>query len=238
MAKRRDRKSAARVVQRQIAAERRRRRTLWTSVVVVAVLVIAGLIGWGVYQSQRSESGPLVAPPSASATSGVTRGTGPVRIQVYEDFMCPFCRTFEEQSGSTLSSLVDQGRVTVVYNTVAYLDRASTTQYSTRSASAAACAADGGKFLEYHNTLFAQQPAEGTAGLSDDQLISIGTGLGLPAGSFGQCVTSGKYKPWVNSITDAASADRITGTPTIVVDGKVLPNPTPQTITAAVDAAG
>jgi len=221
-----------------MAAERRRKRTMWTSIAAVAVLVIAGLIGWGVYESQRSDAGPLVAPASATTTTGETIGSGPVTISLYEDFICPHCRDFEAQTGSTIDGLVGAGKVKVVYNTVAFLDPASTTQYSTRSAAAAACAADGGKFKEYHDALFAQQPAEGSAGLSNDQLISIGTGLGLPNDSFSQCVNSGKFKPWVNSVTDEASSNGVSGTPTVMVNGQVVANPTPDAITAAVNAAG
>ncbi|GAA1893568.1 DsbA family protein [Asanoa iriomotensis] len=237
MSKRHERKSAAKVVRKQLAAERRRKRTMWVSIAAVAVLVIAGLIGWGVYQSQRSNSGPLVAPASATTTTGETVGTGPVQIQIYEDFICPFCKQFEDNAGPAINNLVSQGKVTVTYNTVAFLDPASTTQYSTRSAAAAACAADGGKFKPYHDALYAQQPAEGTAGLSDSQLISIGTGLGLDQGSFSQCVNSGRYEPWVGSVTDAAAKAGVTGTPTVKVNNQVIPNPTADTVVAAVNAA-
>jgi protein-disulfide isomerase len=237
MSKRGDRKSAAKVVRKQLAAERRRKRTMWVSIAAVAILVIAGLIGWGVYQSQRSDAGPLVAPASATTTSGPTVGTGPVNVQLYEDFICPHCRDFENTSGTTLDNLVDQNKIKVTYNTVAFLDPASTTQYSTRSAAAAGCAADAGKFKQYHDALYAQQPAEGSAGLPDSQLISIGTNVGLDEGSFSQCVNSGRFKPWVSSVTDAASRAGVTGTPTVVVNNQVIPNPTPDAIVAAVNAA-
>ncbi|MEV4535880.1 thioredoxin domain-containing protein [Asanoa sp. NPDC049518] len=237
MSKRQQGKSAAKVVRKQLAAERRRKRTMWVSIAAVAVLVIAGLIGWGVYQSQRSDAGPLVAPASATTTTGITQGNGPVQVQLYEDFLCPHCKDFEATSGSAITDLVNDGKIKVTYNTVAYLDPASTTEYSTRSAAAAACASDGGKFKEYHDALYAQQPAEGSAGLSNSQLIAIGTGMGLDQGSFGQCIDSGRYKPWVASITDAAAAAGVTGTPTVKVNNQVIPNPTPEAIVAAVNAA-
>src|ERR1700754_4396071 len=121
MSKRNQKKSAAKVVRKQLASERRRKRTLGTSIAAVAVLVIAGLIGWGVYQSQRSDAGPLVAPATATTTTGPTLGSGPVQVQLYEDFICPHCKDFEATSGSALNDLVSQGKVKVTYNTVAYL---------------------------------------------------------------------------------------------------------------------
>jgi protein-disulfide isomerase len=235
MSSRAGQKSAAKVVREQIAREQRRKRTLWTSVIAVAALVIAGLIGWGVYAGQKS--GDVVPPPNATADSGITVGSGPVTIDVYEDFICPACNQFEQASGATLDQLVEAGKVKIVYHTLAFLDRASTTQYSTRSAAAAACADEGGEFRDYAKALFQRQPSEGGPGLSDGELTAIGTSVGLPEGEFRSCVQSGKYKPWVGAVTDAASERGVTGTPTVFVDGKRIEQPTPQAITAAVDAA-
>ncbi|MEV4754588.1 thioredoxin domain-containing protein [Micromonospora sp. NPDC049559] len=224
------------MVRAQIARERRRRRTLWTSVVAVAVLVIAGLIGWGVYASQRS--GDFTAPRNTTSDgNGVVVGTGPVTMDVYEDFICPVCNQFEQQSGATVDQLVAQGKVRVIFHPVAYLDRASTTRYSSRSSAASGCAADAGKYREYAKALFQHQPPEGSAGLPDDQLISIGAGVGLDQNSFGSCVRNGTFKSWTQHVTDEASKANITGTPTVLVAGKQVPSPTPDALTAAVAAA-
>lgn len=224
-------KQAARVVRDQIAREKRRSRTLWTSIAAVAVLVIAGLIGWGVVASQ--DSGSFTPPPGAVENgTGIKVGSGPVQIDIYEDFICPACGQFEQQTGGTLDQLVADGKVTVVYHPVAFLDRASSTDYSTRSSAASGAAAEGGKFREYAKALFAQQPAEGSAGLSDDQLIEIGRSVGL-GDAFAQAVRDGKYKPWTAHVTDEASADGVTGTPTVRVAGKDV-QPTTQAILAAV----
>jgi protein-disulfide isomerase len=223
------------MVRDQIAREQRRKRTLWTSVIAVAALVVAGLIGWGVYAGQRS--GEVVPPPSAADDGGIVVGSGPVTIDVYEDFICPACKQFEQTSGETLDQLVADGKVRVVYHTLAFLDRASTTQYSTRAAAAAACADEGGKFREYAEALFARQPSEGGPGLSDGELVAIGTSVGLDEGAFRSCVQSGKHKPWVGAVTDAASQRGVTGTPSVFVGGKQLEQPTPEAIRSAVEAA-
>jgi protein-disulfide isomerase len=224
-------KQASRVVRDQIAREKRRSRTLWTSIAAVAVLVIAGLIGWGVVASQ--DSGSYTAPPGAVENgTGIKVGSGPVQIDVYEDFICPACGQFEQQTGGTIDQLVAEGKATVVYHPLAILDRASTTDYSTRSSAASGAAAEGGKFREYAKALFAQQPAEGSAGLSDDQLIQIGRSVGL-GDAFAQAVRDGKYKPWTAHVTDEASGDGVTGTPTVRVGGKDV-QPTTQAILAAV----
>jgi len=224
-------KQASRMVRDQIAREKRRSRTLWTSVAAVAVLVIAGLIGWGVVASQ--DSGSYIAPAGAVENgTGIKVGTGPVQIDIYEDFICPACGQFEKQTGATIDQLVSEGKASVVYHPLAFLDRASSTQYSTRASAASGAAAEGGKFREYAKALFAQQPAEGSAGLSDDQLIEIGRSVGL-GDAFAQAVRDGKYKPWTAHVTDEASGDGVTGTPTVRVGGKDV-QPTTQAILAAV----
>ena len=225
-------KQASRMVRDQIAREKRRSRTLWTSIAAVAVLVIAGLIGWGVVASQDS-GGNFTAPPGAVENgTGIKVGSGPVQIDIYEDFICPACGQFEQQTGGTIDQLVSDSKVTVVYHPVAFLDRMSSTDYSTRASAASGAAAEGGKFREYAKALFEQQPAEGSAGLSDDQLIEIGRSVGL-GDTFAQAVRDGKYKAWTAHVTDEASADDVTGTPTVRVGGKDV-QPTTQAIQAAV----
>ena len=237
MSSRKGQRDAARVVREQIAREKRRKRTLWTSVAAVVLLVIAGLIGWSVFRSQKSDT--FTTPPGANPPgTGVVIGDGPVTIDLYEDYLCPACRQFQQTSGATINQLVADGKAKVVFHPVAYLNRFSTTEYSTRSSAASGCAAKGGKFKEFTDALFERQPAEGSAGLSNDELIDIGAGVGLNKDDFGSCVKDGTYKAWTEHVTDDASKAGVTGTPTIKVNGTVVEDRTPAGITAAVEAAG
>ncbi|MFI7598831.1 DsbA family protein [Actinoplanes sp. NPDC049681] len=235
-----ERAQAKKVVQQQLAKERRRTVTLWTTVGVVAVLIIAGLIGWGVASGQEKDTaGKLTVPPTAvDDGTAFARGSGPVTIDIYEDFMCPICHEFETAAGPTVTQLVDAKKVTVRYHPIAILDRYSTTEYSTRSAGAAAAAAAGGKFVEYHDVLFANQPPENSAGLDDAKLIELGRSVGLTDASFADAVNGKTYTAWATKVTDTASSRGVTGTPTVMVAGKKLDNPSPQALTAAVEAAG
>ncbi|MEH0980996.1 DsbA family protein [Micromonospora sp. CPCC 205556] len=237
MTSRKGQRDAARVVRQQLAREKRRRRTLWASVAAVAVLVIAGLIGWSVWSGQRADE--FTAPKGANdAGTGIVLGSGPVTIDLYEDYLCPACQQFQQVSGATIDQLVSEGKARVVFHPVAYLNRYSTTDYSTRSSAAAGCAAEGGRFKEFTDRLFERQPREGGAGLSDDELIEIGAGLGLDRDDFGSCVREGRFKPWTERVTEDASRSGVTGTPTIKVDGKNVEDRSPEGIKAAVAAAG
>jgi protein-disulfide isomerase len=223
----RDRAAARKIVEQQKAAAKRRKVTMWTSFAVVAVLVVAGLIGFGVYANQSHSTASKAVTPSVAVDNGTAFavGTGPVTIDLYEDFMCPICHEFETDSGPTLSQLVADKKVTVRYHTVSILDdRSQGTQYSTRAAGAAAEAAQEGKFQEYFDVLYANQPEENSTGLSDAKLIELGKSVGL-GDTFAKAVNDKTYDAWVATVTDTFSARGFTGTPTIVVNGKQVVGP-------------
>ena len=240
-----DRANARRIVEQQRAADRRRRVTIWTSVAVVAVLVIAGLIGWGVLANQdKKTEASRVSTPSVAVDEGTAFavGNGPVVVDVYEDFMCPICNQFEGRTGPAIEQMVADNKITLRYHPVAILDDASSgTRYSTRAAGAAAAAAVDGKFTEYHRVLFANQPQEGSEGLTDAKLIELGKSVGL-GDTFAAAVTGRTYDAWATRVTESFAKRGYHGTPTIVVDGKQVEGPadtlpTTEVLTQAVTAA-
>ena len=241
----RDRSRAQRIVEQQKAAERRRKVTLWTTIGVVLVLVAAGLTGWAISANQTSATAGKVVVPPTSVDNGTAFavGDGPVIVDLYEDFMCPICHEFETASGPTLQQLATAHKVTLRYHPISILDRASNgTEYSTRSAGAAAAAAVGGKFIEYHDVLYANQPEENSDGLTNAKLIDLGKSVGLTSDTFASAVNDKTYDAWVTQVTDTAAANGVNSTPTVKVAGKAVtdPNggpPSPATLTTAVTAA-
>jgi protein-disulfide isomerase len=167
---------------------------------------------------------------------GVMIGPGPVRVDAFIDFLCPFCRRFELSSGPTLAGLVADGQVSLVYHPMNFLDEASTTDYSTRAAASSGCAADQGRFVEYAHALFVSQPPEGGPGLSDAELAGLGRDAGLAGPAFGACVSGGPYLDWPPYVTARAIALGVDATPTVLVDGVVV-RPQAQPIAAAVARA-
>lgn len=191
-----------------------------TIVAVVVLVLFAGALGFGIYHAQHRTGADLAIPPGASAT-GVPVGqpAAPVAVDLYEDFQCPVCKAYEQQSGATLDELVASGAARVVYHPVAFLDRASSTRYSSRASAASGCAAQAGVFPKFLPLLFANQPPEGGAGLPTDRLVALGQQAGAGPG-FADCVTSGTYARWTAALTDDASRAGVTATPTIRVNGK------------------
>ena len=167
---------------------------------------------------------------------GILVGDGPVRVDAFIDFLCPFCRQFELAAESALAKLVADHVISLAYHPMNFLDEASTTSYSTRAAAASGCAADQGKFLPYAHELFVRQPAEGGPGLSDAELADIGRAVGLTDTAFAGCLAEAPYLDWPSYVTEQAVALGVGGTPTVLVAGAMV-EPEPQAIAAAVAAA-
>jgi protein-disulfide isomerase len=173
---------------------------------------------------------------ATEAGDGILIGHGPVRVDAYIDFLCPFCRQFELAAGPALAGLVAEGRIRLAYHPMNFLDEASTTSYSTRAAAASGCAADQGRFTEYAHALFVSQPPEGGPGLTDEELATLGRDSGLDGPELAACLSAGPYRDWPSFVTARAVAAGVGGTPTVLVGG-VDVAPEPQAITAAVAAA-
>jgi protein-disulfide isomerase len=176
---------------------------------------------------------PAGATPEGDA---VVIGDGPVRVDAFIDFLCPYCRRFELSAGPALSGLVADRQASVAYHPMNFLDEASTTNYSTRAAAAAGCAADRGRFPDYAHALFVHQPPEGGPGLSDAELAGIGREVGLADAEFAACLSDAPYLAWAPYVTARAAAAGVSATPTVLVAGAVV-RPEAQAITTAVALA-
>ena len=176
--------------------------------------------------------------PAGAAPEGdaIVLGAGPVRVDAFIDFLCPYCQRFELSAGPALAGLVADRLISLAYHPMNFLDQASTTNYSTRAAAASGCAADSGRFLDYAHALFVHQPPEGGPGLSDAELAALGGGAGLTGAAFAGCLSDAPYLDWPPYVTARATAAGVSATPTVLVAGTAV-RPDPHAITTAVARA-
>jgi protein-disulfide isomerase len=260
------RAEAARLRQEQERRAKRTRRLAiggLVAAVLVLVVVVALVLrqsaatrdafadvafGGGEEDVQRPALADVAAPEVAGDGGGVTvsadgvgdPGSAPVEVTVYLDFMCPFCGQFEAANGPVLADKVAAGEVAVTYHVVSILDSQSEgTFYSTRAANAAAVVADRDPdhYADFVSALFADQPEEGTAGLTDAQIAEVAADVGVPADVTEQftATTTGTYTadgeqregtwrtyaPWVAAVTGQAATDLgELRTPTVLIDGE------------------
>lgn len=216
----------------------RRNRTLLMT--LAGVVVAALIVGGTVFALSRGGS-TGAAPPQVTADGAFSIGNAdaPVTVQVVEDFQCPVCQQFEAAAGDILDQYAAGSDVDVQYRGIAFLDRASTTDYSTRALNTSACVMGQGTdvWKDFHRQLYLQQPAEGSAGLPDSELISIAVAAGADKAAVTSCVDDSTYQDWTTSTTAKAFDDGVTGTPTLFVNGTVVDGFTPEALQAAVAAA-
>ncbi len=140
----------------------------------------------------------------------------PAQIIIYADPNCVHCAGFEETNGAKLQEWLDQGKATVEYRLVGYLDSSATSNYSSRASNAALCVAEESpeNYVPFLAQMFAAYTGQG---ISDDELKSMASGLGADIGG---CVDGNTYRPFVKYTTAKAQEAQIPGTPSVWVQGQ------------------
>jgi protein-disulfide isomerase len=232
-------RKAAEVMRAQQAQTRRRTVLIQAGVAVAAVIAV--LLVTVAYLASTDDEAPAATPSAVDDRGAFVVGNpdAPVTVEVVEDFQCPACQAFEQVASDLLTSYAEGEEVNVAYRGIAFLDRASSTDYSSRALNASACVMAEGEdvWTQYHRTLFAQQPPEGGAGLTDEKLIELAVDSGADEDGVRTCVEDRTYADWARATTQQAGDDGVNGTPTVFVNGEELDENTPEAIGAAVDAA-
>ncbi len=228
----------------------KRRRTLIVAAAVVGVLGLAtvvGVIAANAGKDTSAKGGPVVAPSGATGKDALAIQTGKpeakATLTVWEDFRCPACKSFEDNYRETIHELEAKGLLKVDYHLVTLIDGNMGGSGSLKGANAAACAQDAGKFSEYHDVLFQNQPQEvdDAYGKNAKLLELAGKVDGLVTPEFKACVEEGTHNSWVGKSHEAFAAGNFRGTPTVLLDGKDIfsdqANPlTPQKLKEKVEA--
>jgi protein-disulfide isomerase len=224
--------------ERRIARETVQRRTKRRNQIIgsAGVMVIVGLViaivvalvsaAGGNDKDSEATGKPRVTPAIATAGGALAIGeaTAPVRLEIYLDYMCPYCGRFEEANSREIDRMVADGTVHIELYTMSFLDKMSQgARYSTRAANAVATVADGApdKVLAFNAVLFADQPAEGTDGLSDDEIARLASGSGIPPEIIAR-FPDRTFEPWVAASTSTVFDSGVTGTPTVKINGALF----------------
>jgi protein-disulfide isomerase len=159
-------------------------------------------------------------PKGAPAT-----GASDPRVTVVEftDYQCPYCH----QAQSTIDELLDhyKDRVRLVH-----LDfPLDFHPGAVPAARAARCAAEQGRFWQYHDNLMTQK---GT--LDEADLESRAAALHLAPGPFAKCLASDRYDAAIQADLEQGKKLGVTGTPAYLVNGRMITGARPYDDFAAV----
>ena len=157
----------------------------------------------------------------------------PIAIVEFSDFQCPFCRLAWQGAITELQkNEIASGKVKLVFkdfpldqNCNAGMSRQLHPQ-ACKSAEAAQCAAEQGKFEEMHDKIFEEQAeaskatGQSTIPYSGDDLKKWASEIGLDTAKFNSCLDSGKYDSEIKSDIEEGAGYGVTGTPAFFI-GKV-----------------
>ncbi|MFJ9816256.1 thioredoxin domain-containing protein [Streptomyces sp. NPDC101151] len=248
--------------ERQARRDRIRRQVI-VAASVVGVLAAAGGIGYAVVQMNKPsyweglKDAKVVAPANTTGAKGTTvvigKDTAKKTLKVYEDSRCPVCAQFEQSVGSTVKKDLDDGKFKIQYIGATFIDKKDNGQGSKNALSAlgAALNVSPEAFAEYKTALYSAKwhPAEQTDKFKDDSYL-IKVADTVPAlknnKKFQDAVEKGTYDAWAMAMSKSFddNKDKVTGTPSFVMDGKKLtvdsqgnPPMTAADFTKAIDAA-
>jgi protein-disulfide isomerase len=194
----------------------------------LAFLIVAGIFYYlGALKGAGPTTGSVVdntaqpsvpsQPVKASADDDPVKGNknAPVTIIEFSDFQCPFCERFYAQTLPLIDqNYIKTGKVKLVFRD---FPLASIHQHAQKSAEAAECADEQGKFWEYHNKLFENQQA-----LDSSSLKSYAKDLGLNTAKFNECLDSGKMASEVQKDLSDGQSYGVRGTPAFFVNGQLI----------------
>lgn len=209
--------------------------------IVLAGILIAGAVFYANLKSAPGQLGAASAPtlgsgaPSASPVIGNLADDDPalgdpdakVTLVEFGDFQCPFCaRFFQTTEQDIIEKYVKTGKARFVYRDFPISAIHSEAQ---KSAEAAECADEQGKFWPYHNILYQRQNE-----LSPQNYKKWAVELGLNAKQFTDCLDSGKYAGEVEKDLQDGQTAGVNGTPTTFVNGRMVQGAVPFSQFAAI----
>lgn len=166
----------------------------------------------------RANVSTFLAPPVLRIEVAVEKApfkgpeTAPVTIVKFEDFDCPFCQRVQPTLAQLLGRYGDQ--VKLVHRDFP-IDRLH--PGARQAHEAARCANDRGKFWAYHDKLYANARMGGP-----DELKAYAREVGLDLAVFEECLTKGTHRAAVQQDVDEGNRLGIKGTPTFLINGRVL----------------
>jgi peptidylprolyl isomerase len=140
------------------------------------------------------------------------------RLDIWEDFQCLNCGKFEAANFPFIQEQILGKNLNVVFHPLSFIG-----VESQRLANAALCAADQNKFLEIHKLFFQNQAKTENSGIwTTSYILRKSATLALTSPSFVSCVNKATYSGALTRINGSIKANSITGTPTVLLNGKQL----------------
>ena len=209
----------------QKKTESRRRLLTIGGVALAMILIVGGAIAVSLWQQDKDQK-KLEQAVSAESDYGVAIGPkdAPHDVVIYEDFLCPFCGQLEKATRDDLARLAADGKVRVEYRPFALLSRLGDYPIRATNAFALVLEKSGPELAKkFHDLLYENQPSEEDPGaVTNEDLVKLAVEAGASESDVKDGIDSLSHKGWVDEATAEAGKAGVSGTPTILLDGKVF----------------
>lgn len=197
--------------------------------IVIAVLVVAGvLIAPRLGGAAASGEIDYAAQPVAGSPDA------PVKVAVFFDFLCPHCASFSETVTPIIKrEFVDTGTASLYFLNFPVVDAAR----SRALAVLGECVyqQDNDAFIELEPIMLRAQNELGNIGRATD--IALTYAPTLDEATLRTCVNESQTADAVDADVAATRTFGLTGTPSVIVNGTVVSNPTLANVRRAIENA-
>lgn len=148
-----------------------------------------------------------------------TIGSGTHTMTIYADFQCPACISFSTGLYPLFESYADNGKLIIEFK---QFPLTSIHVNAYRDALAGLCSAEQGKYKEAKTALYTLEAKKSGAKVSDSDRIDALVAVGVESEGITQCLSENRYAKQVDDEVVAWSKLWVSGTPTILFDGKKM----------------
>lgn len=145
----------------------------------------------------------------------------PLTVIEFSDYGCPFCRRyFDATYPQVKAQYIDTGKIYYVFKDFPIVQ---IHPQAPLAAEAARCAGEQGKYWEMHAALFAAPSEWDTT--ENAALTAFGRyakAIKLKESDFSACLRGHRYQPMVEAAQAQGLRLGVTGTPTFIINGKLL----------------
>lgn len=199
----------------------------------VAVLAIVAIFAWPYIRDAVTPAAPVTEPAAVTYKPELIDGKnyGPKDAKVvvieYADFQCPYCGAVAQAVSPVIKEeFINTGQsVRFEFRSFIVVDPISSNGESRSAAQAAECAANQGKFWQFHDYTYANQNGENRGGFRAARLRQFAEKVGLDMAQYDSCVSSGDTASRVRDDENEARKLNLTGTPTMFVNGQKVNDP-------------
>ncbi|CAL9287380.1 MULTISPECIES: DsbA family protein [unclassified Streptomyces] len=224
------------------------RRQITVAASIVAVLGLAGGIGYAVVQANKPSAWEAAkdvksvkAPKNTTGENGTTvvigKPSAKKTLQVFEDSRCPVCAVFEQQVGPLIEKDVEAGKYKIQYVGATFLDGDAMSENkvgsfgegskNALSALGAALDVSPEAFMKFKAAMYSAKfhPEESKDELAKDSYI-LKIADSVPElkdnAAFEKNVEDGTFDAWALKMSETFDKSGVKGTPTLKMDGKLV----------------